>query len=161
MPRITSASRMGPPRRKSGPSRPLTRWPTLPRSKSSSKGPAIVTSLSETPIALKRLADFVECSIGHEELRARGFDEHDGVLAKNPPERNSLVAGNAVDEPGWLAPGSFRLLIVADALFHPIRPENEQVAQHLVARLVHSPREQHAARVVRGYDREVLTKQRR
>src|SRR5690606_14081359 len=93
--------------------------------------------------------------VGDDELGARTRAVHDRVLTKGAPDVNRLFAADAVDEPGRLAPDAIRVLVVADAVLHAVPAENQEVAQHLMARLVDPPRQEHAPRVVRREQREV------
>src|ERR1700690_4430606 len=102
----------------------------------------------QPPASYVRLAEVLARRVGHDELGARACADDDRVLAEDAPEADCFVAVHAVNDPRRLAPGSFRVILVADAGLDAVHAENEQIAHHLVALLVDLPREEHRPRVI-------------
>ena len=76
-------------------------------------------------------------------------------------ETDRFFARDSLDKPRRLAPDTFRLVVVSDAVFDAMAAEDQQVAEDLMTAIVDAPWKQHRARVVRRQDGEVLPQQRR
>jgi hypothetical protein len=92
--------------------------------------------LPDSPIAEKRAPNLVASWVGNDKFRPRITAEHNRVLPEGSAKIDGFVAIDPVNEPSRLTPRTVGLVIQANAGFHSVAPEHEQISQDKMALLV-------------------------
>lgn len=115
---------------------------------------AFLSLLSHAPIARVGLTQGVASRVRDDELRALTIAVDDCVLAEGPTKIHCFFAIDVVHQPSGFAPSDFGLVLVADALFDAVAPQDQQFAHYLMPLFVDSAGQEHGARIVRSEDGE-------